>query len=92
MKKIKCKHEKLTIWRTLNLYHLSEVSVLVNEDKYPEVNVNYEDSNEWDIRNFNKISVSCPLCGKEWNGKKNENFPLWLQEILDQEESHFKSL
>ncbi len=92
IKSKKCNHEKLKIWRTLNLYHLTEVSVLINEDKYPETNVNYEDSNEWNIKNFNKISISCSLCEKEWKGKSIADFPSWLQKVLRQEESYFKDL
>lgn len=88
----KCGHNNLKIWRILNLHHVTEVSVSVNEDNYHETTVDYEDSNEWNITDVSKISVSCCLCGKEWNEKKVKNFPKWLQEVLYQEEKHFKEL
>ena len=92
MKNKKCKHVNLKIWRTLNLDHFTEVSVSSNEDEYHEAVVTYYDSNEWDMRNFNKISVSCSLCEKEWKGKKIEDFPNWIQQVLEQEERHFEDL
>ena len=93
MKNKKCKHYYLKILRTLNVIHGTEVSVRYDEDdQYHETTIRYDWSNEWNINGYSKIRVVCSDCEKEWTGTKYEDFPKWLQEVLDQEESHFKDL
>lgn len=92
MKK-KCKHYYLNILRELNISHITEVSVRYDEDdQYYETTVRSDWSNEWNIKDYNRIRVICSDCEKEWVGKKCEDFPKWLQQVLEQEESHFKDL
>jgi len=93
MKKKKCKHYYLNILRNLNIVHGTEVSVRYDEnEQYHETTIRGDWSNDWNIKDYSKITVICSDCEKEWTGKNTSDFPKWLQQVLDQEEYHFKDL
>lgn len=87
----KCNHEKLKIYRELLVFHATELSVKKNEDDYHEANIENDWCNEWDIKHYASVEIVCK-CGKKWKGKKTEDFPVWLQEVLDQEEYRFRDV
>ena len=89
----KCKHYYLNISRKLNVTHVTEVSVRYDEDEqYHESTIRTEETSEWNITDYSTIKVTCYDCEKFWTGNKHEDFPKWLQEVLKQEEFHFKDL
>jgi hypothetical protein len=85
----KCRHERLKIYKDLLTFHVTELSIKKNEDNYHEAKIENDWSNEWDIEKYASLEIVCE-CGKKWKGKKAEDFPIWLQEVLEQEERHFR--
>lgn len=91
--KKKCKHYNLKIYKNLKVFHVTEISINYDKDEdYHEVTIESDWTSEWDICDYADIEVFCQDCKKSWRCKRRENFPKWLQEVLDQEESHFEDL
>lgn len=93
MKKKKCKHHKLKIYKNLKVFHVTEVSIHYDDDEqYHEATIEGNWWNEWNIKDYVDIEIQCAECEKEWTGETHKDFPKWLQQVLDQEEYHFKEL
>ncbi len=98
----KCPHSHLQIFRTIKIGHTSDIQFKKNEDNESEINeLNWQDASEWDINPFetDDAEIKCMDCKRKWSGKvhpANNNpyneFPNWLQERLDLEDSYFKDL
>jgi hypothetical protein len=76
----KCKHKLVNIISKIPFENTSEF--LDGEFVW-----NY--GTDWNLDDRINICVECAGCKKTWQGSDFEDFPKWIQELLEKEEKRF---
>lgn len=98
----KCSHMRIQISRVIEIVHWSNISYSKNEDNEIDISkMNWQEASEWDISpdETKHIKVICTDCKRKWSGDVHPvhdnpyfEFPNWLQERLNLEDSYFEKL
>ena len=81
MKMPKCEHQNISIVRSVSISHIS----VFENGKF-----SWSEGSEWELPNTSVSYVFCNDCKKKWKGKKDKDFPEFIQELFYEEEKHLR--